>query len=371
MKAFVQRTGFFFLMLLASGTAASAADSQEPAVVSGSTGTATGGVKIVLKAPLSSPLFSRFPVAVVNDDQISLEAFGNALASAHEDTGDAKQAGKIDYSKMLERLINVKLIIQEAIRTGLDEQPEYTEMIETFSEQTLAAMLRDEITRDAKADPATVERLYKDLAVEWKIKSVMFENENDAQAMIDALAAGKNFDELSEQAVADKKARGGEKGAYIKPKNLLPQIAAAISTMATGSVSPIIKPSPGQKDQGFIICKLEDKQYPEDPEARLQAEKTAFAEKRRELLERFMNESFEKYVTLKRRRVDGLDYESPKANLDKLRADTRVIAEIEGDKPVTIGDLTAAIEKKFYHGWRRPPGKKRSIRSSASFLRKS
>jgi parvulin-like peptidyl-prolyl isomerase len=59
---------------------------------------------------------------------------------------------------------------------------------------------------------------------------------------------------------------------------------------------------------------------------------------------------FSKYVKIKDRRVDGLDYDSPKANLKKLYADTTVVAEIKDSDPVTVGDLTRALGEKFYHG---------------------
>lgn len=350
MKASIQKIVFPLLLFIAVGTSAVALETKGADVATKGTGTALENVKITLKAPLYSPLFSRFPVAVVNGEQISLESIRNSLASAHESREEGKLTGKLDFAKMLDRLITVKIISQEAMNIGLDEGFEYKKMMDDYSSQLLAGLLKADVTRDVTADPLTVEKLYKESVLEWKIKSLVFENESDAQTMIDALKAGKSFDELAEKALADKKARGGQQGEYIKPKELLPHIAQTLSTMETGSVSPVIKPVPEQKEQGFIILKLEDKTYRDDPEARQAAQDTVLGMKKREMMEQFLRSSFKQNVTIKKRRIDNLDYDSAKVDFAKLLADTKVLAEIEGVEPVTVGDLTEALKAKFYHG---------------------
>jgi hypothetical protein len=55
-------------------------------------------------------------------------------------------------------------------------------------------------------------------------------------------------------------------------------------------------------------------------------------------------------VTIQERRLNKLNYESPKINIDELLADTSVLAEIKGEKPITVGDLTEALNLKHYHG---------------------
>ena len=340
------------LLFFAAGRASFALDAQKPAAAGEGAGTkkASEGARITLKVPLSSPLFSQFPIALVNDDPVTVADLLQALGSVHEGRGDEKtKTEATDYKEILDRLINARLVSQEAANIGLDQSPDVKDALEKNGRAALADLVRDDISKNVKADSSEVEARLKKMVEEWKIVSVLFEKEDDAKAMADAIKAGKPFGELAEKAVKDKKAKGGGEGEYMKPKELLPEIVSAASTLKVGAVSPVIKLGSG-KNQGFVIIKLLDKRYPETPEARMQAEQAVLGKKKFEAINKYKKELFSKYVTIKDRRVNGLDYDSPKANLEKLMTDTRVVAEIKDDAPVTVGDLTRALGEKFYHG---------------------
>src|SRR5512135_95278 len=253
MKAWCGVWGFFFVICFAAGNAASALEAQKPAAVSSGTGTkdvvsrATGTktaseeFRVILRVPVMSPLFSQVPIAVVNDEPIRMEDLTKALASLHKGADPTKLTGKIEYDKILDRLINVRLAIQEANNIGLNELPEYKSALDDFSYQALALILTKEATKDTKADPAAVQKRYNDIVVEWKLRSLFFEKEEDAKAMAAAMKAGKSFDELAEKAIAEKKATADKEGSFIKPKDLLPVIASEVSTLGTGSDSRILR----------------------------------------------------------------------------------------------------------------------------------
>ena len=44
------------------------------------------------------------------------------------------------------------------------------------------------------------------------------------------------------------------------------------------------------------------------------------------------------------------DYESEEPGFDSLLKDKRVIVEVSGEEPVTVGELTGALKQKFFHG---------------------
>ena len=48
--------------------------------------------------------------------------------------------------------------------------------------------------------------------------------------------------------------------------------------------------------------------------------------------------------------MDSLDYESREPGFDKLLQDQRVLVQIEGEQPITVGGFTQAVRDKFYHG---------------------
>ncbi len=340
------------LSVLFAATTAFALDAKQPDMISRGTETKTAPteMQLTLKVPAASPLFSRFPIATVNDDVVRMDELTKALASSHEGRQDgAGHAGKIDYTGILDRLINIRLIAQEAANIGIDDLPEYKSEVEANERGTLASLVMNEISKDVKADPLAVEKRYKEMAVEWKIKSILFEKEDDAKAMSDAIRAGNGFDELAKKALDDKKAKGGDQAEYLKPKEMLPQIAAVASALEIGAVTPVIKLATG-KTTGFAILKLEDKRYPENPEARRRAEQVALTDKKNEELAAYQKMLYTTQVTINEKLLNKVDYESPKTNFQKLLSDTGVVAEIKDGRPITVGALTEALQAKFYHG---------------------
>src|SRR6266498_3787578 len=114
-------------LMFSMATTASALDPIQPELIRRGTETKTapGEIQLTLKVPASDPLFSRFPISTVNDDVVRMDELTKALASSHTDKSrQAGAAGKIDYTKILDRLINIRLIAQEAANIGLDELPE-------------------------------------------------------------------------------------------------------------------------------------------------------------------------------------------------------------------------------------------------------
>ncbi len=299
---------------------------------------------ITLKVPIFSPLFSSFPLAVVNNETITVEDFKEAIGSLHKGIVEEKTAVKKQYPDLLKRLVNAKLILQEARNIGLEELPEVKQLVDTFSKIKLRELLQKQYVKDIKPDEAEVEKLYKEEVREWKIKSVLLEKEDDARKLEEDLRKGNNFDEATGKLIEGGLAKGEKEGVYQKSKELLPQIAKVASEMKTGSVSPVIPVK-----SGFVIFKLEEVRYPENPDAREEARQQALSRKRVEALVKYNKELSKKYIKLNKRLVDSLDFESKNPGFENLLSDKRVLAEIKGDRPVTVAELTEALKDKFYH----------------------
>ncbi len=329
-----------------------------------------GVVQVTLRVPATSALFARFPVAVVNDDPILLQELKDVLVLSHQSAAAPKESPvKMEYQKTLDKIINARLIVQEAVRIGFDEQPEFKSQMEMTQREYLTGLLMDDIIKDVKADPAEVEKRFREKVVEWKLQSVVFHKEQDATAFVAAVKGGKSFDELAEQAVAAKTATSDDKGLSVSPKKLLPPIAAAGAGLEVGGVSPVVKVTAG-KETKFVVFKLMDKQWPENPQERKRAEVEALNMKQNEVLEEFRESLFKQYVTVHEKVLARLDYEAPKVDFEKLKTDTRVVADVKGGKPVTVGDLTKALADHFYHGLEKAAQDKNVNKQKSSILRK-
>jgi parvulin-like peptidyl-prolyl isomerase len=283
-------------------------------------------------------------VASVNDEPITLDEFNYALASLQRTAPPGKGVSKEDEAELLERLINARLIIQEAQKIGLDELPEIKNMVDVFARVTLREQLMERMIKNVKADEKEVDKLYKEAVKEWKVSSVVFEKEDDARKMVEELKAGKRFDELSKALIAAGKAKGDE-ARYVKVKELNPQVVLVVSKMTPGSVSPIIP-----LQSGFAVVRLEDVRYPDNAEEKERARAEALKQKRLNVLKGYNNSLIKKYAKVHKDVLDRLDFEAKEPGFQILVKDTRPLADIKGEKPITVGDLSQALRQQLYHG---------------------
>ncbi len=348
---------WFMLMLLSVSCPVSASDEKNTSATEKPVKkeeVSESVMSVPVNVPLFSPLFANFPIATVEDDPITLRDLGQGIDIAHRQEGSAdKTAGKISYREILDRLLTVRLIVHEARAMGLDELPEAKAMIESNKQQYLRTALLDHAAEKAKPDDKEVEALYKVDAMEYKMNSALFKKEEDAKKAAEEIKGGKDFNETIKKCIESNQATGMAEEKYLKRRDLTPEIAQAIASMQTGSVSPVTR-----IESGFVLFKLEDARVPtqEDTTAREMARQESLHTQKLKVVGELKAELFKKYVKLNTKLLDSIDYEakpgffSKESAFDKYLKDDRVIAEIQGEQPLTVSMLTKAIESKLYHG---------------------
>ena len=140
-------------------------------------------------------------VATVNGEPISLEEFRDMLASLHEGAGEKQAGGARNYSDLLRRMIDGKLVLQEARNIGLDTLPDFRETVAMFEKQMLRQTLLARQVKDVRPDGKEVETVYRDLIREYRIRSYRFAKEEDAKQAEEDLRAGSGFDNVMNRMV--------------------------------------------------------------------------------------------------------------------------------------------------------------------------
>jgi hypothetical protein len=281
-------------------------------------------------------------VATVNGEPITLEEYNRELVLIQREEKSAQGKGN---AVLLQRLIDTLLVVQEARRMGLGELPEIKDRLDVFAKVTLRDMLMEKQIKEIKVDEKAVDRLYKEEVKEWKVRSLAFEKEEAARKMEQNLKAGKDFGQMAQKLITDGKARGSAEGEYLKDKDLLPQVAEALSKMEVGSVSPVLP-----MKSGFAILKLEGVRYPEDPATRERAKQAVLRHQEAEILRKYDEALKAKYTKIQQKVLDSLDYGSKGPGFEKLLKEKRVVAEIKGEDPITVGELTEYMRQHLYHG---------------------
>jgi hypothetical protein len=329
-----------------------------------------GGMVLIVKdlrssttvtVPLDSTAHDDLPVAVVNDVPITVEDLKGTIAAAHEGGDEGKKDGttnapKIDFNELLQRLINVQLVIQEAKTIGLDELPEVKDAVDIFANVSLRSLLKADVAKDVKVSEEEVEKAYRENIREVKTNTAFFVKEKAAKKAAREIKAGKSFDEVIAKGKKAGTVKMTESGNYIKFKDLNPVIASALLTMKVGSVGPVTKIVLGNGKTYFAVFKFEDDRFTESPEAKEQARQTVLQTKLDKAMETLRASLYKKYVKVDKKLVESLDYGPKGEGLEQLLDDQRVAVEIEGDQPVTVAQLSQAMQEKFYHGMKNQKG---------------
>lgn len=288
-------------------------------------------------------------VATVNEEPIYLEELNRAILSTHASRPKVEKAGRVDYSGIMKRLINIRLILLEAKNMGFDELPEITGAVDKYSRETLMELLLEGQVKDVGVDEEAVEKRYRAAVREWLIRSVSFKNEENARWFESQLKGGEDFDRIVKKAVADGLAEADERAEYVKDRDLRRPLDELVADMTVGAVSPVVKID----TKKFVVFKIEDVRIPEveDPEARWNARRETLDQNRIAAARNYYDDLKRKYAKVDQTLVDKLDYESKAPGLEKLLQDQRVIAKISGEPPITVADLTEALKQKFFHGF--------------------
>ena len=311
-------------------------------------------VAIVLVAPLALaeesgalPVVDGVQVlASVNGEAVSAADLRFRIGAMHQGMGTAEgMLQKPDTSGLLERVINARLIVQEAYQIGLNEIPNVASTLDIGRKELIKRFLIDERVKNIhEGYPDVAAKLYRDAMLELKIRSALFQSREDATAFETAVRGGADFTEALAPFIASEKALL-EEGPFLRVREMRPEIASILIELEPGSIT-----DPLEVQGGFVLIKVLESRLPEDPVLRADAEETALAFRKQEALEQYSQELRERYVKVNEEVRDGLDFDAPEHDFEASRKDERVVAKVKGAAPVTVGELTLRVERQLYHG---------------------
>jgi peptidyl-prolyl cis-trans isomerase C len=155
-------------------------------------------------------------------------------------------------------LINLEVISQAAIKSGIDKQPETAQQLELAKQSVLAGAFVQEY---AKTHPVSEDALKQDYEAlkarvgnkEYKVSHVLVSTEEEAQAVAKRVKKEK-FAKVAKEKTKDpgSKDNGGDLG-WTVPSNFVQPFGEAVLKLEKGQVS-----EPVQTQYGWHVIKLED-----------------------------------------------------------------------------------------------------------------
>ncbi len=208
--------------------------------------------------------FAQAPVAKVNGvtiPQAKLDAILKARAAGKQpDTPEIRAA-------IRDTLINQEVVSQEAVKKGIDKNPEVAAQLDLQRQETLVnAFVQDYM----RANPVTDELVRKEYerikptipAREFKARHILVEKEDEAKEITAQIRKGGSFEKLAAEKSKDtgSKGRGGDldwgpAGRYVKP------FGDALGKLKKGQMTD----APVQSEFGWHVIRLDDERATKIP----------------------------------------------------------------------------------------------------------
>ena len=206
----------------------------------------------------------------------------NLVAQGRQDTPEMREALK-------QQMINRELMVQDALRRGLDKNSEISARL-TFARQDVLSTAF--VQEAVKAHPVTDETLKKEYerikaqlgAREFKVRHILVAKEDEAKEIIAQIKKGGSFEKLAAERSTDpgSKANGGDldwgpPARYVKP------FADALVKLKKGQMTE----APVQTNFGWHIIRVDDERATRIP---------GFDEAKPQLQQMLQNQVVEKAV---------------------------------------------------------------------------
>lgn len=199
--------------------------------------------------------------AWVNGDPIYLsDVILEATAQGRIDAGAPFGPDHPDFQLVLSQLIDQRLLAQEALRRGLDEDAAAQRRLAAGRERLLGNILVENLVRTQVTENA-IDEMYnqqvrlQQLDDEVRLRHILLETEEDARAVAEQLAGGADFTELALRTSKDIRTRvdGGSFG-WVSPNDMVAPFPEFIGNTPTGDQSEIF-----QSEQGWHILRVDER----------------------------------------------------------------------------------------------------------------
>jgi peptidyl-prolyl cis-trans isomerase C len=207
----------------------------------------------------------------------------NLVAQGRQDTPEMRE-------QLKQQMIARELIVQDAVRRGLDKNPEVAARLALARQDVLVNSAMQEM---AKAHPVTDEAMRKEYerikaqlgAKEYKVRHILVAKEDEAKDIIAQIKKGASFEKLAAERSIDPgtKTNGGDldwgpPARYVKP------FADALAKLKKGQMTD----APVQTQHGWHVIRVDDERATRIP---------GFEEAKPQLQQLLQNQALEKAVS--------------------------------------------------------------------------
>ncbi len=165
-------------------------------------------------------------------------------------------------AKFLDEVVKKEILYQQALKEGLDKDPQFAKKVENFRKLTLiSSLLEKEIMAKAKVSESDAKDYYtkhkQDFAATSQIRAshILVKTEAEANKVLARLQKGEKFETVAKEVSLDKPsaANGGDVG-YFSRGQMVPEFERGAAALKVGEISKPVKTS-----FGYHIIKVTDR----------------------------------------------------------------------------------------------------------------
>jgi peptidyl-prolyl cis-trans isomerase C len=277
-------------------------------------------------------------LAVVNGEPITEDDLKYSLQIAHRKE-DLSSAGELNLSKFVQKLVDDRLIIQEARRMGMENYPEVEQAVQAYIlRESVVRLYNDEIVKKVTVSENDIRNYYKTNYEQFILGIIEVDSEKKGQEILEQLKKGVDFGELGRKYSTNPSQKdGGE--VTIRRGSLSPQVKKAVSDLKLGEFSEVLK----IQNKYYIIKLISRKEAPDEE---LESFRASIEKKIRKQKEKERGDEYLKYLrehqTIKvdKELLAAVKLDRVKGELETLSKDERTLAEVNGSL-LTVGDFVA------------------------------
>ena len=289
-------------------------------------------------------------LAVVNSEPITEDDLKYSLQISHR-REDLSSAGAMDISQFIQKLIDDKLIIQEAYRMGMDEYPEVQQAIQAYILRESVVRLHDEeIVKKVTVTEEDIKSYYKKNYEKFSLGIIEAGSEQSAQEILEQLKQGMDFKELAQKYSTHSSQKAG--GEVVMMRNsILPQIWDAIANFKLGEFSDVLK----IQNKYYIIKFIGREEAPDGELASVRERIEKFLRKQKE---KERSDEYLKYlrehqnIKINQEILSSLKFDGGSEEIEKLSKDERTLVDVNGSV-LTVSDFVT-LARSF-------PGKSKEV----------
>lgn len=173
-------------------------------------------------------------------DSVLVIVNGNPITQSTYDRHVAARPNR-DRKVIIDELIKREVLLQDAIKHGLDKQPEVIAELATLRENLLVGVALKAASENISSSDEELHKFYndhlKELSVtEYKARHILVSTEEEAKAIIGELDKGVDFEKLAKEKSKDNADEGGDLG-WFNSTQMVKPFAEAVVALPKGKYS--------------------------------------------------------------------------------------------------------------------------------------